>query len=104
LLCIKCPFALEVWEKVKSWTNNLIVPPSLDTQSIELWWASALQIKSKEDHLTIAGMIMYFTCNIWKERNRRIFEGKSASALSVFQLTQDEMALRRAAVEHPCLP
>jgi len=103
-LCIKCPFALEVWEKVRTWTNNLVTPPSPDTQSIELWWTSALQNKSKEDQRTIAGLLMYFTWNIWKERNRRIFEGKSAPALLVFQLTQDEMALRRAAIGHPCLP
>jgi len=24
-LCLKCPFALEVWELVRSWTNNLII-------------------------------------------------------------------------------
>jgi hypothetical protein len=60
-LCLKCPFALEVWELVRSWTNNLIMPPSSDIQSFDSWWAAVLQNKSKEDQLTVSGLLMYFT-------------------------------------------
>ena len=102
-LCLKCPFALEVWELVRSWTNNLIIPPSSDIQSFDSWWAVVLQNKSKEDQLTVSGLLMYFTWNIWKEQNRRIFEGKQTSTQVVFHLAKQEMALRRAAVGHPCV-
>jgi hypothetical protein len=41
--------------------------------------------------------------SIWKEKNRRLFEGKSLSAQKVFNLARDEMALRKQALGTPCL-
>uniref|UniRef100_K4AI54 Reverse transcriptase zinc-binding domain-containing protein n=1 Tax=Setaria italica TaxID=4555 RepID=K4AI54_SETIT len=32
--------------------------------------------------------------NIWKERNRRIFEGKSLRPVQVFDMIQDDVKLR----------
>ena len=84
-------------------SSTLIMPPSSDIQGFDSWWAVVLQNKSKEDQLTVSGLLMYFTWNIWKERNRRIFEGKQASTQVVFHLAKQEIALRRAAVGHPCV-
>jgi hypothetical protein len=41
--------------------------------------------------------MIYTTWNIWKERNRRIFDGKSATTSRVVQLIKDEMSVRAAA-------
>jgi hypothetical protein len=43
--------------------------------------------------------MIYTAWNIWKERNRRIFEAKTATPRRVFQLIKDEMALRASACE-----
>jgi hypothetical protein len=40
---------------------------------------------------------MYTTWHLWKERNRRIFQGSAASPVAVFQLLKEEFRLRRQA-------
>ncbi|WVZ88443.1 hypothetical protein U9M48_034964 [Paspalum notatum var. saurae] len=88
----------KVWEAVSSWTNNLVSPPSANCFNLEEWWASSLINNPKEQHKTISGILMYVAWNVWKERNRRIFEGKSSTVSVVFSLAKDEMALRKAAI------
>jgi hypothetical protein len=46
---------------------------------------------------------MYMALNISKERNRRIFEGKSNSMVQVFGLAKEKMVLRRVACAHLCI-
>ncbi|WVZ78536.1 LOW QUALITY PROTEIN: hypothetical protein U9M48_026231, partial [Paspalum notatum var. saurae] len=79
-LCLKCPFTLQ--------------PPSLEVQNIEEWGVAALKNNSKENQKSCAGIFMYISWNIWKERNRRIFEGKSISPQAVLHLAKEEMMLR----------
>ncbi|WVZ55170.1 hypothetical protein U9M48_005869 [Paspalum notatum var. saurae] len=102
-LCLKCPFALEVWEALRQWSNNLLLPPPPHVGSIEDWWTTALQNKPKDKKRTIAGILMYIAWNIWKERNRRIFNNKQASPSVVFNLPKEEMDLRKSACGHPSL-
>ncbi|WVZ55635.1 LOW QUALITY PROTEIN: hypothetical protein U9M48_006273, partial [Paspalum notatum var. saurae] len=85
-----------VWESARVWSNNLILPPVVDCLSVEDWWLTAFLGKPEEHHKTISGILMYIVWNIWKERNRRIFDGKSASLTTVFSRAKEEMALRRA--------
>jgi hypothetical protein len=42
-------------------------------------------------HLT--AVMMHATWAIWKERNMRIFEGRSVQPVQVFRFIKDEMAL-----------
>ncbi|WVZ67318.1 hypothetical protein U9M48_016414 [Paspalum notatum var. saurae] len=102
-LCLLCPFALQVWESARVWSNNLILPPVVDCLSVEDWWLTVFLGKPEEHHKTISGILMYIVWNIWKERNRRIFDGKSASPTTVFSRAKEEMALRRAACGQPLL-
>ena len=44
---------------------------------------------------------MYTVWNLWKERNRRIFEGKEADPVTVFQFIREEMGLRAQACGTP---
>jgi len=39
--------------------------------------------------------------NVWKERNRRIFEGSARTPAQVFAPAREEMALRRQACGRP---
>ncbi|WVZ56447.1 hypothetical protein U9M48_006975, partial [Paspalum notatum var. saurae] len=61
-LCLKCPFALQVWEAARAWSDNLITLPPVSCSSIEEWWAAALVNKSKEQRKTISGILM---CVVW---------------------------------------
>jgi hypothetical protein len=44
-----------------------------------------------------AAIMMYMAWNIWKERNRRIFDAKSTTSRRVLQLIQNEIAMRASA-------
>jgi hypothetical protein len=50
---------------------------------------------------SVAAMLTYTTWNLWKERNRRVFDSKSLQPHSVFSLIKEEVLLRRVACGHP---
>jgi hypothetical protein len=66
---------------------------------LESWWSTGLAYASAADKNKQAAIMIYTAWNIWKERNRRIFEAKAATPQRVFQLIKDEMALRASACE-----
>lgn len=92
-LCLHCPFAREVWALVAIWTDNLITMPEQDV-GVEDWWYSQLRGLPKEVRRLKAALLMYTAWNIWKERNRRTFEGRSVLPPQVLRFIKDEMALR----------
>lgn len=95
-LCLQCVFAQEIWVLVSGWTNGAVRVPQQSVW-LELWWNRELAgLPSKEKKQRVAYLI-YNAWNIWKERNRRIFEGKSSRPTRVLQLIKDEMALRDSA-------
>lgn len=99
-LCLQCPFAQHVWEHVQAWTSSHVKKPS-DTMSMEEWWTQEVQLPTKEERRTWAAINMYTVWNLWKERNRRIFEGKEADPVTVFQFIREEMGLRAQACGKP---
>ena len=99
-LCLQCPFAQHVWEHVQAWTSSHVKKPS-DTMRMEEWWTQEVQLPTKEERRTCAAINMYTVWNLWKERNRRIFEGKEADPVTVFQFMREEMGLRAQACGTP---
>lgn len=101
-LCLHCPFAKEVWGHVRTWSGDLITIPD-SSKGIEAWWNSELQGLPQNTRRVKAALMMYTAWNLWKERNRRIFEGKCVQPLRVLRFIiplrvlrfiKDEMALR----------
>jgi hypothetical protein len=75
--------------------------------STEQWWNEAMQGRPKHVARQVTGILMCTTWNLWKERNRRIFQGLFSTTATVVQMIKDELQLRatalgaRAFVVHP---
>jgi hypothetical protein len=52
---------------------------------------------SGKDKIKKASIIIYTAWNLWKERNRRVFEKKTATPRRVFELIKEEIAIRVSA-------
>ena len=68
---------------------------------IEDWWKLSLVHLPKAERRIAAGLLVDTAWNLWKERNRRIFEGRSLPALQVVALIKEEIGLRVAALRVP---
>jgi hypothetical protein len=95
-LCLHCVFAKEVWLAVQVWSENLIAVPD-SRVSLVVWWNSATKSKQKDTRSRIISIMIYTVWNLWKERNRRILEGKSTSPSQVLNFIREEAQLRRVA-------
>jgi hypothetical protein len=71
---------------------------------LELLWNSELRGLSNHAKKQRATLLIYTTWNIWKERNRRIFEGKTVPPSRVLQIIKEEMTLRSSACEFDVQP
>lgn len=89
-LCLHCVFAREVRALVVSWSESVIVAPVVGME-LEVWWNLSTRGLPKECKRQVVSLLMYTTWNIWKERNRCIFDGKSSSAKQVLNLIKEEI-------------
>nr|TKW05842.1 hypothetical protein SEVIR_7G202600v2 [Setaria viridis] len=91
-----CPFALQVWQLVSNWATDRVVLP-MPNASIQDWWSSSLTAIAKEKRRKEAGILIYTAWNLWKERNRRVFEGNRSNPWQVFYLIKEEIRKRHMA-------
>lgn len=91
-LFLQCAYTKEVWFRVSQETDGLL--PATTTQcSMEEWWNSSLERCDRNMKKKVASLMIYTACNIWRERNRRIFEAKSAMPMRVVTMIKDEARL-----------
>jgi len=98
-MCLSCPFAQEVWIQVLAW-ENLTLPQQIDPtsfSSIEEWWGETEALFPKDCRRMYNGAVIYTLWNIWKERNRRIFEHSSLTPLQVAGRVRESLCLYRSA-------
>lgn len=102
-LCLLCPFAQSVWQQVLAWENhNLGQLGSPDRfPSISAWWERAAMNIQKDKLHDFNGAAIYIMWNIWKERNRRIFEDKSQTAQQIAAQTKEDSEHWRRAFRTP---
>lgn len=61
-------------------------------------WFNKMEISlPKQEKRTLCGAILYTWWNIWKERNRRIFQGLERDELHVAMLAKEEIDAYRLA-------
>jgi hypothetical protein len=95
-LFLHCSFAKQVWLLVTNWTAGTIQLPA-NPEEIEYWWKRSPELLPQVQKRSVAAIQMYIASNLWKKRNRRIFEQKTLQPLQVFQLIKEEVNLRRVA-------
>lgn len=66
------------------WTHNLVETPQPDLQILDWWEKELANLPSKTRKLK-ATMMIYTAWNIWKERNRRVFNQQMGSPVTVIQ-------------------
>ena len=80
------------------WSTYSVKRPEGEGVEIEVWWTSTLRPLPKDQRRHVAALLMYTAWNIWKEKNRRNFEGKSMTAPLVFNCILEEVGLQHAAL------
>jgi hypothetical protein len=74
-LILHCTFAQQVWEKMDDWTQGIIKKPAPGLEIMD-WWEKDLAMLSKKARRLKAALMIYAAWNIWKARNREVFEQK----------------------------
>ena len=91
-LLLQCPYAKDIWAKIShsqgriasiASTGNYVLPWRNRCNKLAL-----INLRKKEMFFAA-----YVAWHIWKERNRRIFQGKSLTTDEVVQLFKDEISL-----------
>jgi hypothetical protein len=76
-LCKDCPFTSQVWNLVHTWSLDAcpqVVTPYAHA-TLNDWWDAMLAEADKKTKRSRSGRLLYVIWNVWKERNRRIFQG-----------------------------
>jgi hypothetical protein len=81
---------------VAHWSENLVTVPRPGV-GLEDWWNSSTISLPKDRRACGSAIIIYTTWNLWKERNRRVFDNKSSTPSHVLALIKEEVQLRRLA-------
>ena len=96
-LSLLCPFAKAVWSQVLSWENFDVQLPQQDPQCLA-WWEEVASKVPKQERRTFNGVLIYVVWNLWKERNRRIFENEHKTSEQVAYLAKEDIVQRRRAM------
>jgi hypothetical protein len=99
-LSLLCPFAKAVWRLVLSWEHfdAHLTLPSQDPVHLISWWEEAVTKINKGERKRFNGMVIFTLWNLWKERNRRIFNSAHESAMQVASRVKEDIEQRNRAL------
>jgi hypothetical protein len=66
--------------------------------SLDAWWDHFLHASAKESRRSFSGLIIYDFWNVWKERNRRIFQHRSLPPSEAAFLAHEDLSQCRLAM------
>jgi hypothetical protein len=95
-LSLPCSSVKEVWANFQN-DNASLVSVVGQANSVRRWWRKMQVCVLKSQRPDNIKLAAYITWNIWKERGRRVFQGKELNASSLAQIIRDELAVVSAA-------
>jgi hypothetical protein len=102
-ISLNCVFAQQVWLLVSWWTLGRVMTPPAGAD-LQLWWNSTMHATPKELKRGLAAALIYTAWNLWKERNKRVFDHISSTPQRVFSLIKEDFKLRVLACGDLTLP
>ena len=90
-LCMECPFTVAVWNTIDAWSGDKLRPFSGTQDSVDSAWGKIISSTTSAKARVRSARIIYIFWNVWKERNRRIFDGNRQTYLEVAFLAFEEL-------------
>lgn len=100
-LSLLCPFAIAVWSQILTWENfdSHLIQSIHDHVHLSSWWKEAAAKVTKEERRRFNGLVIYASWNLWKERNRRIFNNAQELVLQFATRVKEDIEQQRRAIE-----
>jgi hypothetical protein len=94
-----CPFAKAVWNQILSWENFNDLQSQLQGVHVHItsWWEEAAMKVPTAERRRFNGVVIYTFWNIWKERNRRIFNHAAETVIQVAARIKEDVEQRKRA-------
>jgi len=102
-LCMECPFTVAVWNTIDTWSEDKLGPFIGTLNSVDSAWCKIISNTTSANARVRSARITYIMWNVWKERNRRIFDGRRQTYLEVAFLAYEELR-QVLGVLHPSGP
>jgi len=65
---VECVYAQGVWLMGRDWSAGHVHVLARGAE-LEDWWMNSLKNLPKDERRTVAALLIYTACNIWKKRN-----------------------------------
>ncbi|KQJ92811.1 hypothetical protein BRADI_3g00848v3 [Brachypodium distachyon] len=78
---------------VATWTGE-VAAPTAPSASVDAWWDASIPHDDKTARRRMSGHLIYVWWNVWKERNRRIFNLTRLTYVEVAYLAFEEITQR----------
>ena len=90
-MLIKCPFSRELWFNLLRKLGWESVSPSAHELGMVAWWTVARKSIHKDNRQCFDSVVILVSWMLWKERNNRMFERATRSALAMLAWVVDEI-------------
>jgi hypothetical protein len=98
----ECNFSKAVWDKiVLDLQLHLVVLP-FQKGGVSEWLQAVCRVPGKKQQRKMAGVILFYWWNLWKEHNHHAFDQKEMSFLQVVDLIKQDINLFIRALAVDC--
>lgn len=94
-LFIECPWSRTIWDALASLADMPAIKPAnwMGDTKFATWMQSCYDAMTKEKRKGIISLVQLITWEIWKERNRRVFQKELMTMARFSRLIRDEIRL-----------